>query len=86
VAGDSITVNYEDIAPPYTVQAIGNPDNLAARFVESTSGTRWIDTSETLDLRFDMTNEESMRLPAAAPQRLELRQAKTKADQVEGDS
>jgi len=86
VAGDAITVNYEDIAAPYTVQAIGNPDTLAARFVESTSGARWLDTSQTLGLRSDMTSEESMRLPAAAPQRLTLRRAMNKADQVEGDS
>ena len=46
-----ITVNYAKVFAPYTVLAIGNRDNLPARFVESTSGTRWLSTQQTVGLQ-----------------------------------
>lgn len=81
-----ITVNYAKVFAPYTVLAIGDSDTLPARFVESTSGARWLSTQQTVGLRFDMRSEESMTLPAVAPERLTLHYASTKADQVEEDS
>ena len=84
VAGSLITVNYENVVPPYTVLAIGDPNRLPARFVESTTGTIWLNNKETFGLRFEMSNEDSLTLPAADPKRFKLEKATEKA--VEGAS
>lgn len=64
-AGTAITVNYESLSRPYVVSAIGDPDSLPARFVETRDGAEWADLVREFHLRFDMTSEESLTLPAA---------------------
>jgi uncharacterized protein YlxW (UPF0749 family) len=73
VAGASITVNYEPISPPYRVTAIGNPDTLAARFVDTPGGQWWLDLQALYGVAFAINSEESLTLPAAS--RLTLRHA-----------
>jgi uncharacterized protein YlxW (UPF0749 family) len=75
-AGSAIVVN-RSLSPPYVVSAIGGP-NMAARFVESSNGSAWLDTQATFGLQFDMTTEERLTLPAA--DRLKLRYATTPGD------
>jgi uncharacterized protein YlxW (UPF0749 family) len=65
VAGDAITVNLRSLAHPYVVEAIGNPDQLPARFVDSAAGTWWLNLQAVYDLQFEMTREDSLTLPAA---------------------
>ncbi|HSV39100.1 MAG TPA: DUF881 domain-containing protein, partial [Nocardioidaceae bacterium] len=77
-AGCCITVNYEKLAPPYVVFAIGDPDTLPARFVESTAGTYWLNAQETFGLRFEMDVDDSLTIPAVSPDRLQLRNATSK--------
>jgi uncharacterized protein YlxW (UPF0749 family) len=84
IAGRTINVNYEKVVPPYTVLAIGDPDVLQARFAESTTGSYWLNNQRTFSLRFEMTSEDSVIIPAVDPKRLRLRQAKSPA--VEGAS
>jgi uncharacterized protein YlxW (UPF0749 family) len=84
VAGSLITVNYENVVPPYTVLAIGDPNRLPARFVESTTGTIWLNNKETFGLRFEMNAEDALTLPSADPKRFQLDKARDKA--VEGAS
>ena len=72
-AGSAITVNYRSLARPYVVSAIGDPNSIPARFVESDHGAEWLDLQATFGLRFDMTSEENLTLPAAT--RLDLRYA-----------
>ncbi len=86
LAGSLITVNYVSVAPPYTILAIGDPNRLPARFVESTTGTYWLNNEETFGLKFEMTTSESLTLPAADARRFRLASAKTKADEAEGVS
>lgn len=74
-AGSAITVNGRSLSAPYTVQAIGDPDTIPARFVETTHGSEWLDLEVTYGLLFDMTSEESLSLPAASG--LDLRYANT---------
>lgn len=74
-AGDSITVNFTSISPPYTFLAVGNPDTMPARFVDTAHGRDWLDLHSIYGLRFDMTEEESMRLPAVPARRINLRHA-----------
>ncbi len=73
VAGSAITVNYKSLSRPYTVLAIGNPDTMPAQFVDTEHGGDWLDLQAIYQLRFSMTSEESLRVPAA--NRLTLRHA-----------
>jgi uncharacterized protein YlxW (UPF0749 family) len=74
VAGDAITVNLRSLKPPYTVVALGDPNQLAARFLDSEAGTWWLNLKTVYKLRFDMNTEDSLNVPAAPP--LTLRHAK----------
>ena len=64
MAGSAITVNFKSLAPPYTVLAVGNPDTIPGRFVDTTHGQDWLTLQSTYGLQFRMTSEESLRLPA----------------------
>lgn len=74
-AGEAITVNFKGLQRPYTVLAIGDPDTMPARFVETEHGQDWLDLHQVNRLEFTMTTEQSMRLPAAPNRRLSLRHA-----------
>jgi uncharacterized protein YlxW (UPF0749 family) len=65
VAGDAVTVNLQSLTRPYVVTALGDPDELAARFVESEGGTWWLNLRAVYGLRFSMSSEESLTVPAA---------------------
>ena len=66
-AGTAITVNFVSLRPPYVVQAIGNRKTMAARLLDTAGGQTWVTLQSSFGLRFDITNEESMKLPAAKP-------------------
>lgn len=75
-AGSAITVNNQvSLSRPYTVLAVGDPDTMPARFVETTHGRDWLDLRTLYGLEFAMTSERSLRIPAA--RRLNLRNATT---------
>ncbi|HET7689564.1 MAG TPA: DUF881 domain-containing protein [Nocardioidaceae bacterium] len=74
-AGSHITVDYETLAAPYTVLAIGDPNRMPSRFVESTTGTAWLNAQQTFGLRFQMDVDESITIPGVSPARLALRVA-----------
>ena len=78
VAGGAITVNLRSLRRPYVVTALGDPEQLAARFVESDGGTWWLNLQSVYRLRFDMTTEDSLTVPAAPA--TELRHARTPRD------
>lgn len=73
LAGSAVTVNYRSLARPYVVSAIGDPNSIPARFVETDHGSTWLDLQAAYGLQFDMTSEESLTVPAA--NRLDLRHA-----------
>ena len=66
VGGRAITVNYRSLTRPYTVLAVGDPDTMPARFVDTTHGSDWLDLQRTVGLQFSMTTEESLTLPASS--------------------
>lgn len=72
-AGSAITVNFVSLSRPYTVLAVGDPDTMPARFVETEHGQDWLDLRSVNRLQFAMTEEPSLRLPAAPARRLNLR-------------
>jgi len=75
-AGSAITVNYHrSLSPPYVITAIGNQNQLPARFSNTSGGQAWFDLHAVFGLRFQMTPEESLTLPAA--HRLSLHVATT---------
>lgn len=76
-AGDAITVNTVSLSPPYTVLAVGDPDTMPARFVETKHGQDWLDLQSFWHLEFAMTSERSLELPAVPQRRLALRKATT---------
>ena len=63
-AGEAITVNFRSLRRPYVVQAIGDPETLPARFIESAGGTWWLNLESVYQLRFDISSEDSLTLPA----------------------
>jgi uncharacterized protein YlxW (UPF0749 family) len=73
--GGVVTVNYRRIAAPYTVNAIGDPDRLAARFIDTPGGQWWLDLQALYGVEFEIDRVESLTLPAAS--RLDLRHAHT---------
>jgi uncharacterized protein YlxW (UPF0749 family) len=66
-AGEAITVNFRSLRRPYVIEAVGDPDDLPARFIESAGGTWWLNLESVYQLRFDMSSEDSVTLPAAPP-------------------
>lgn len=72
-AGSAITVNFVSLSPPYTVLAVGDPDTMPARFVETEHGQDWLDLRVVPGLKFEMTTEPALRLPAAPTRKLTLR-------------
>jgi uncharacterized protein YlxW (UPF0749 family) len=67
LAGEAITVNFRSLRRPYVVSAIGNPDDLPARFVDTAGGTWWLNLHAVYGLRFDLKSAETLRLPALRP-------------------
>lgn len=75
LAGPNITVNYERISGPYTINAIGDPERLGARFLDTPGGQWWLDLQALYGVKFRIDRAESLTLPAS--RRLNLRHART---------
>lgn len=75
VAGSYPTVNYVTVYPPYTINAIGNPDTLAARFVNTTTGAAFLSAKDTVGLQYELRNMNRIDLPAAPASTVRLRHA-----------
>lgn len=65
-AGSAITVNFRSLARPYTVEAIGDPGSMPARFAQTSSGAAWLDLQQQVGLRFDMTTATSLTLKGSS--------------------
>jgi len=72
-AGEAITVNFKSISPPYVVQAIGDPETLPARLLETDAGATWTGLRSNLGIRFDV--EEKPRMTLRGDPREHLRYA-----------
>lgn len=76
-AGNAITVAYRSLTPPYVVEAIGDPDTLPARYLETQAGKVWQSLQANFGVQFDMRPRDEVTLPAAANQ--DLRYARQRA-------
>jgi uncharacterized protein YlxW (UPF0749 family) len=61
-AGQAITVNYRSLNPPYTVDAIGDPQTLQARLLETSAGPWWNALKHNQGMRYDVSRAEELKL------------------------
>jgi uncharacterized protein YlxW (UPF0749 family) len=66
-AGSAITVNYRSLTRPYVVRAIGDPDTLPARLLETEGGRAWLDLQVNFGVEFSTETRESITVPAGVP-------------------
>lgn len=64
-AGDAVLVDNRPLVPPYTVQAIGNGDEMRAAFEGSVDGQYLRVLEEEYDIRSQTSVRSELRLPAA---------------------
>lgn len=76
-SGQAVEVNGVGIAPPYTVQAVGDRDTLQARFYETSSGLAFADLAARYSFDFSLENAADLTLPAAPSRLQRLRSATT---------
>lgn len=69
-AGRAITVDFHSLTPPYVVEAIGNPNTLAARLLQTPGGQAWESLHANLGIRFDVVSADTLTLPGSSGTRL----------------
>ncbi len=72
-AGEAITVNYRSLTPPYAVSAVGDPDEIPARLLETRAGQTFADLRANLGIVFEVESRDDLQLPASS--RLGVQQA-----------
>ncbi|MCX4777008.1 DUF881 domain-containing protein [Streptomyces sp. NBC_01264] len=82
-AGDAILVDNRPLVPPYEVLAIGDKKRLGTSFQDSADGQYLHVLQENYGIRYSLSSEAEMRLPAASS--LTVRTA-TAAEQQKGAS
>lgn len=65
-AGDAILVNFRPLVPPYTIDAIGDPDALPAAFAEGPGAAYLKSLSDNFDVVTDVRTADEVLLPAAS--------------------
>jgi uncharacterized protein YlxW (UPF0749 family) len=64
-AGLAITVGFRPVGRPYAMEAVGDPDEIEAKFVDGPGG-RWFRTlQDNYGIVFRVSGERSLRIPAA---------------------
>jgi uncharacterized protein YlxW (UPF0749 family) len=64
-AGESVLVDKKPLSPPYVVRAIGDPQTLEPRFVDSPAGRRLATYTSLYGLRLRVSAARDLRLPAS---------------------
>ncbi|MET0765790.1 MAG: DUF881 domain-containing protein [Blastococcus sp.] len=64
-AGEAVLVDFRPVMNPYEVSAIGDPDTLRNRFLDSPDVIALANISDLFGLRFDFAQEDELTLPAA---------------------
>jgi uncharacterized protein YlxW (UPF0749 family) len=65
-AGSAVTVGFRPLGRPYTIEAIGDPGQIEARFVDGPGG-RWFRTlQDNYGVIFRVAGVRSLRLPASS--------------------
>jgi uncharacterized protein YlxW (UPF0749 family) len=66
-AGQAVLVDFQPIASPYTVRALGNADGLATAFAASAVASRYQTLVSADGIGFSFVEHQNMTLPASAP-------------------
>lgn len=74
-ANGAINVNFTDIAPPYSVVAIGPSDTLLQRFENNPAGRYWASRQKDAAVQFGMTPSSDLAIPAVPVKRRTIRHA-----------
>ncbi|MCU4749567.1 MULTISPECIES: DUF881 domain-containing protein [Streptomyces] len=82
-AGDAILVDNRPMVPPYTVQAIGDPQDLRTRFDSTVDGQYLNVLRDNYGIRAATSDQQEIRIPAATS--LTVRTARP-ADTGEGNT
>lgn len=64
-AGDAVLVDFQPISSPYTIDAIGNADNLATSFAESDVASRYSTLQSARGIGFSFEEHGKLSLPAS---------------------
>lgn len=75
-ANGAINVNFRDIAPPYTVVALGPSDTLMQRLEDNPAGRYWASRQKDAAVQFGVTPSSDLDVPAAPKKRMTIRHAK----------
>ena len=69
-AGDAILVDFSPLAPPYVIEAIGDPVPVETAFASSRAASRLRSYTQLYGLRFGYSRQSTLRLAAAAGETL----------------
>lgn len=74
-SGVAIEINGVGVAPPYTLRAIGDQRTLAADLTDTGSGLQFLALARRYGFRYDVTNDDELRLAAAPASLRQVRYA-----------
>jgi uncharacterized protein YlxW (UPF0749 family) len=74
-ANGAINVNFNNIAPPYTVVALGQSDSLLQRFEHNPAGRYWASRQKDAAVQFGVTPSSDLSVPAVPKKRMTIRHA-----------
>ncbi len=65
-AGDALFADLAPLSPPYEIRAIGNPETLGPRFLDS-AGASWLQVlAATYGIQFEVSTSTAVEIPAVA--------------------
>ena len=64
-AGSAIMVDFRPLSPPYTLQAIGDPKSMAAKFADGADGRYLFELKSQYGIGFSTNTKSKLSLPAA---------------------
>lgn len=76
-----IKVNYQGVAAPYIVEAIGDSESLENRFKDNPAGRYWALRHDNAGVGFDVTGSSKLTLGSVPEKRLTIRHAKAVKEQ-----
>jgi uncharacterized protein YlxW (UPF0749 family) len=65
-AGQAVLVDFQPISPPYTIRAVGEPDQLDVGFAASDVASRYHTLASADGIGFELTQQSKLTLPASA--------------------
>lgn len=76
-AGEAILVDFRPVDSPYLIEAIGNPDQLVARFAATGTTARYQAYEQVYGIGFELSGSDELRLVAAGSAELRFARPET---------